>query len=64
MRRVRQGSISSELIICDGAVHSILLLHLVARGLETIDECIWCMYFYICCSDCVVVCDPKLYNIN
>ena len=56
MRRVRQGSISSELLVCSGGVRSILLLPLVARWLETI-----CMYmahvcFYGCCSDCVGVC--------
>ena len=35
VQRVRLGSISSELKICSGAVHSILLLPLVARCLET-----------------------------
>ena len=44
MRRVRQGSISSELLMCGGGVHSILLLPLVARCLETIDVCIWRMF--------------------
>ena len=39
VRRVRRGSISSELIICGGGVRSILLLPLVARCLETIDVC-------------------------
>ena len=39
VRRVRWGSISSELLVC-GGVRSILLLPLVARGLETIDVCI------------------------
>ena len=38
--RVRQGSISSELLMCGGGVRSILLLPLVARCLETIDVCI------------------------
>ena len=57
MRRVRWGSISSELLVCAGGVRSILLLPLVARCLETIE----CMYmahvcFYVCCSDCVGVC--------
>ena len=48
VQRVRQGSISSELQ---------LLMPLVARCLETIDVCIWCMFFiYICCSDCPGVC--------
>ena len=43
--RVRQvrGSISSELPMCGGGVHSILLFTLVARCLETIDVCIWRM---------------------
>ena len=39
VRRVRRGSISSELLMC-GGVRSILLLRLVARCLETIDVCI------------------------
>ena len=41
MRRVRRGSLSSELLMCGGGVHSILLLPLVARCIETIDVCIW-----------------------
>ena len=62
VRRVRRGSISSELLMCGGGVRSILLLHLVARCLETIYVCMYvCMYmahvcFYVCCSDCVGVC--------
>ena len=47
MRRVRRGSISSELIMCGGCVHSILLLHLVARSLETIDVWIWRMFLFM-----------------
>ena len=43
-QRVRRESISSELIMCGGGVRSILLLSLVARCLETIDVCIWCMF--------------------
>ena len=35
VRRVRRGSISSELLVCGGGVRSILLLPLVARCLET-----------------------------
>ena len=58
MRRVKRGSITSELIMCRGGVRSILLLPRVARCLETIDVCI--VYsesmFYVCCSDCVGVC--------
>ena len=58
VRQVRRGSISSELLMCGGGVRSILLLPRVAICLETIDVCIWCMFiFYICCSDCVVVCE-------
>ena len=41
VRRVRRGSLSSELLMCGGGVRSILLLLLVARCLETIDVCIW-----------------------
>ena len=40
MRRVRLGTISSNLLMCGGGVCSILLLYLVARFLETIDVCI------------------------
>ena len=44
VRRVRLGSISSEL--CGGGVHNILLLPLVASCLETIDVCIWRMFVF------------------
>ena len=44
LRRVRRGSISSELPVCGGSVRSILLLPPVARCLETIDVCIWRMF--------------------
>ena len=37
VRRVRRGSISSEMLMCGGGVRSILSLPLVARCLETID---------------------------
>ena len=47
MRRVRQGSISSELLICGGCARSILLLTLVARYLETIDVCIWRIFVFM-----------------
>ena len=33
--------------MCGGGVHSILLLPLVARCLETIDVCIWCMFVFM-----------------
>ena len=57
VRRVRRGSLISELLMCGGGVRGILLLSLVARCLETIDV----MYmahvcFYVCCSDFVGVC--------
>ena len=44
---MRRGSLSSELLICGGGVHSILLLPLVARCLETIDVCIWRMFVFM-----------------
>ena len=47
MRRVRRRSISSELLICDGGVHSILLLPLVARCIEKINVCIWRMFVFM-----------------
>ena len=33
--------------MCGGGVRSILLLHLVARCLETIDVCIWSMFVFM-----------------
>ena len=47
MRRVRRGSISSELLMCGGGVRSILVLPLVARCLETIDVCIWHIFVFM-----------------
>ena len=47
VRRVRRGSISSELIMCGVGVRSILLLPIVARCLETIDVCIWRMFVFM-----------------
>ena len=47
VRRVMRGSISSELLMCGGGVRSILLLHLVARCLETLDVCIWRMLIFM-----------------
>ena len=47
MRRVRRGSLSSELIVCGEGVRSMLLLPLVAKCLETIDVCIWCMFVFM-----------------
>ena len=56
VQRVRRGSLSSEMLMFGGGVRCILLLPLVARCLETIGVCIWRMYVYVCCSDCVGVC--------
>ena len=47
VRRVRRESISLELLMCGGGVRSLLLLRLVARCLETIDVCIWCMFVFM-----------------
>ena len=47
VRRVRRGSISSELLMCGGGVRSILLLPLVARCVQTIDVCIWRMFVFM-----------------
>ena len=47
VRRVRRGSISSELLMSGGGVRSNLLLPLVARFLETIDVCIWRMFVFM-----------------
>ena len=40
VRRVRRGSISSDLLMCGAGVRTIMLLPLVARCLETIVVCI------------------------
>ena len=55
VRRVRRGSLSSELIMCGGAVRSMLLLPLVARCLETIDQGrkLLTVCFNVCCSECM-----------
>ena len=47
VRRVRRGSISSELLLGGGGVRSILLLPRVAKCLETIDVCIWRMFVFM-----------------
>ena len=44
VRRVRWGIIYSDLLMCGGGVHSILLLRLVDRCIVTIDVCIWSMF--------------------
>ena len=41
VRRVRRGSISSELLRYGGCVRSMLLLRLVARCLDTIGVCMY-----------------------
>ena len=51
VRRVRRGSISSELLVCGGGVRSILLLPRDNRCVYMAHVC-----FYVCCSDCVGVC--------
>ena len=38
--------------MCGGGVRIILLLPLVAKYIETIDVCIWCMF--VCCGATVV----------
>ena len=53
VRRVRRGSISSELLFCSVGVRSIMLLPRVARCLETIDVCIWCMFVFMSVVDIV-----------
>ena len=47
MRRVRRGSISSELLMCGEGVRSNLLLPLVPRCIVTIDVCIWRMFVFM-----------------
>ena len=47
VRRAGRGRLSSELLMCGGGVRSILLLHLVARCLETMDVCIWRMFVFM-----------------
>ena len=42
VRRVRRGSLSSKMLMCGGGVRSIFYM---------VHVC-----FYVCCSDCVVVC--------
>ena len=47
VRRVRRGSISSELLMWGGGERSFVLLPLVARCQETIDVCIWRMFVFM-----------------
>ena len=46
-------NILSELLMCGGGVRSIVLLPLVASCIETINVCVWRMFVFVCCSDCV-----------
>ena len=56
VRRVKRGSVSSELIMRGGGARSILLLHSVARCLDV------CMYMaHVCFCDCVGVCGNVCY---
>ena len=52
VRRLRRGSISSELLMCGGGVRSNILLPLVARCLETIDVC---TFMHVCFMYVVVI---------
>ena len=56
-----QGSISSELLMCGGGAHNILLLSLVARCLETIDVFIWRMFVFMSVVVIVGVCGTVCY---
>ena len=47
MRRVRRGSLSSELLMCGGGVRRLLLMPFVARCLETIYVCIWRIFVFM-----------------
>ena len=47
VRRVRRGSISSELLMSGAGVRSIMLFPLVARCLQTIYVCIWHMFVFM-----------------
>ena len=47
MRRLKRGSVYSELLICGGCVRNILSLPLVARCLETTDVCRWRMFVFM-----------------
>ena len=47
VRQVRRGNLSSELLMCGGGVHIILLLPLVARCLGTIGVCVWRMFVFM-----------------
>ena len=44
---MKQGSISTELIMCGEGVHSIFLLSFLVRCIETIDVYIWRMFVFM-----------------
>ena len=44
---MRRGIISSQLLMCDGGICSILVLPLVTRCTETIDVCIWRRFVFM-----------------
>ena len=46
-RRLCVSIIRETVLMCVGGVHSILLLPLVAKCLETIDVCIWHMFVFM-----------------
>ena len=52
MRRLKRGSISSEMLMCAGCVNNILLFPLGARCIDTIDVYMAHVCFNVCCSDC------------
>ena len=56
VRRVRRGSLCSELLMCGGNVRRIVLLPLVTRCLETIAVCIWRMFIFMSVVVTVGVC--------
>ena len=55
VRRVRRGSISSELLMCGGGVHSILLLPLDNRC-YVYGACLFLCLLYDCVGVCRNVC--------
>ena len=58
VRRVRQGTLSSELPMCGGGMHSILSLPLVAKRPETTDACTWRMFVFMSAVVTVWECLP------
>ena len=56
VRRLRRGSISSDLLMCGRGVPSILLLSLVVSCLEIIDVCICRIFVFMSVVVTVWVC--------